>query len=55
MICNARTRESTARRRAASDSRKDALRVLKRYIARETFTLIQDALDHGVSPVPAAA
>lgn len=46
MIHDPRTREFAARRREAGDSRKDTLRVLKRYIARETFALIRDALTH---------
>jgi hypothetical protein len=50
-----RTREFAARRCEAGDSRKDTLRVLKRYIARETFTLIRDALTHPAAHVPAAA
>jgi transposase len=48
MIHDARTREFSKRRRENGDSRNDTLRVLKRYIARETFGLILDALraDH---------
>jgi transposase len=38
MIHDARTREFAQRRRQLGDSRNDTLRVLKRYIARETFT-----------------
>lgn len=44
MIHDARTRDFTERRRSTGDSRNDTLRVLKRYIARETFTIIRDAL-----------
>jgi transposase len=45
MIHHARTREFPARRAAEKgDTRKDTLRVLKRYIARETFTLILKTL-----------
>lgn len=44
MIHDERTREFAAKRKATGDSRNDTLRVLKRYIARETFTLIRDAL-----------
>jgi hypothetical protein len=36
------------------DSRHDTLRVLKRYIARETFALIRDAL-RDEQPIPNAA
>jgi transposase len=44
LIHDPRTREFAANRTAQGDSRKDILRVLKRYIARETFTLITAAL-----------
>lgn len=44
MIHDARTREFATRRKTTGDSRNDTLRVPKRYIARETFTLIRDAL-----------
>ncbi|MBN9152357.1 MAG: IS110 family transposase [Microbacterium sp.] len=44
LIHDPRTREFAARRRAQGDSRNDILRVLKRYIARETFNLILAAL-----------
>ena len=44
MIHDARTREFAERRRQLGDSRKDTLRVLKRYIARETFAIIRTAL-----------
>lgn len=54
MIHDPRTREFAARRREAGDSRKDTFRVLKRYIARETFTLIGEALTHPSAHVPAA-
>jgi len=43
MIHNARTREFAERRRTTGDSRNDTLRVLKRYIARETFAIIRAA------------
>lgn len=46
MIHDSRTREFAARRKTDGDSRNDTLRVLKRYIARETFSLIRDALRH---------
>jgi hypothetical protein len=46
MIHDARTREFAARRKTTGDNRNDTLRVLKRYIARETFALIRDALGH---------
>lgn len=46
MINDPRTRDFAARRKTAGDSRNDTLRVLKRYIARETFALIRDALRH---------
>ena len=46
MIHDTRTREFAARRKSHGDSRNDTLRVLKRYIARETFALIRDALRH---------
>jgi transposase len=46
MIHDTRTREFAARRKTTGDSRNDTLRVLKRYIARETFGLIRDALRH---------
>jgi len=44
MIHDDRTREFADRRRQQGDSRKDTLRVLKRYIARETFSIIRAAL-----------
>jgi len=44
MIHDVRTREFAERRRQNGDSRKDTLRVLKRYIARETFAIIRAAL-----------
>lgn len=44
MIHDQRTREFAERRREQGDSRKDTLRVLKRYIARETFAIIRAAL-----------
>lgn len=44
MIHDARTREFAQRRHTTGDSRNDTLRVLKRYIARETFAIIRDAL-----------
>lgn len=44
LIHDSRTREFAARRRTAGDSRNDTLRVLKRYIARETFGIIRAAL-----------
>jgi len=46
MIHDPRTRDFAARRKTTGDSRNDTLRVLKRYIARETFALIRDALRH---------
>jgi len=46
MIHDPRTREFAAKRKTTGDSRNDTLRVLKRYIARETFALIRDALRH---------
>lgn len=54
MIHDPRTREFAARRKATGDSRNDTLRVLKRYIARETFGLIRDALRHDTALSPAA-
>ena len=44
MIHDPRTREFAKRRSQHGDSRNDTLRVLKRYIARETFAIIRDAL-----------
>jgi transposase len=44
MIHDPRTREFADRRRQLGDSRKDTLRVLKRYIARETLAIIRAAL-----------
>ena len=44
MIHDQRTRDFADRRRQQGDSRKDTLRVLKRYIARETFSIIRAAL-----------
>jgi transposase len=44
MIHDPRTRDFAERRRQQGDSRKDTLRVLKRYIARETFSIIRAAL-----------
>ena len=46
MIHDSRTRDFAARRKTTGDSRNDTLRVLKRYVARETFALIRDALHH---------
>ena len=46
MIHDPRTRDFAARRKTTGDSRNDTLRVLERYIARETFALIRDALRH---------
>lgn len=46
MIHDPRTRDYAARRKTTGDNRNDTLRVLKRYIARETFALIRDALRH---------
>ena len=54
MIHDPRTREFAARRKAGGDSRNDTLRVLKRYIARETFALIRQALRHE-NPLQTAA
>lgn len=54
MIHDPRTRDFAARRKTTGDSRNDTLRVLKRYIARETFALIRDALRHEES-LPQAA
>ena len=44
MIHDPRTREFADRRKRQGDSRNDTLRVLKRYIARETFAIIRAAL-----------
>ncbi|MBB2987664.1 hypothetical protein [Terracoccus luteus] len=44
MIHDQRTREFARRRQITGDSRNDTLRVLKRYITRETFAIIRDAL-----------
>lgn len=44
LIHDPSTREFAARRKCSGDSRNDTLRVLKRYIARETFTIIRTAL-----------
>jgi transposase len=44
MIHDPRTRDFAAKRHQQGDSRKDTLRVLKRYIARETFSIIRAAL-----------
>jgi hypothetical protein len=54
MIHDPRTREFANRRSQHGDSRHDTLRVLKRYIARETFALIRDAL-RDEQPIPKAA
>lgn len=54
LIHDPRTREFAAKRRAQGDSRNDVLRILKRYIARETFSLIIAAL-HGDRAFAAAA
>lgn len=43
MIHDQRTRDFTDQRRQKGDSRKDTLRVLKRYIARETFNISRAA------------
>ena len=54
MIHDPRTREFADKRHQQGDSRKDTLRVLKRYIARETFAIIRAALTHrpALSPRP---
>ena len=44
MIHDSRTQEFADIRRQQGDSRRDTLRVLKRYIARETFAIIRAAL-----------
>ena len=44
MIHHPRTREFAEQRHQQGDSRKDTLRILKRYIARETFSIIRAAL-----------
>ena len=44
MIHSPRTRDFADKRHQQGDSRKDTLRVLKRYIARETFSIIRAAL-----------
>lgn len=44
MIHDPRTREFADKRHQQGDSRKDTLRVLKRYIARETYNIIRAAL-----------
>ncbi len=54
MIHDARTREFAKKRSQHGDSRNDTLRVLKRYIARETFALIREAL-RGEQPITKAA
>ncbi len=54
MIHDERTRAFADRRRQQGDSRKDTLRVLKRYIARETFTIIRAALRDEQALVEAA-
>lgn len=54
MIHDATTRQFAARRKANGDSRNDTLRVLKRYIAREAFSLIRDALRHETALIAAA-
>jgi len=54
MIHDARTREFAEKRSQLGDSRNDTLRVLKRYIARETFALIREAL-RGEQPITKAA
>ncbi|MDP9411293.1 MAG: transposase, partial [Actinomycetota bacterium] len=54
LVHDPRTRAYSQKRRARGDSRKDILRVLKRYIAREVFTIIMAAFN-GRSPQPAAA
>ena len=44
LIHDPTTRSFAARRKTTGDSRNDTMRVLKRYIARETFTIIRAAL-----------
>lgn len=44
IIHDQRTRYFAERRRGQGDSRKDTLRVFKRYIAPDTFTIICAAL-----------
>jgi len=54
LIHDARTRDFAEKRRQQGDSRKDTLRVLKHYIARETFALIRAALHSEQSLTEAA-
>lgn len=54
MIHDSKTREFAARRKTTGDNRNDTLRVLKRYIARETFAPIRDALRLDEAPRAAA-
>jgi transposase len=41
LIHDPRTRDFADKRHQQGDSRKDTLRILKRYIARETFSIIR--------------
>jgi hypothetical protein len=51
MISDPRTRAYVAKRTAAGNSRKEIMRILMRYIARELYPLIINAF----LPVPTAA
>ena len=43
-LCGPRTRAFAAKRTATGNSRKEIMRMLQRYIARELYPLITDAL-----------
>jgi transposase len=43
-LCGLRTRAFAAKRTATGDSRQEIMRMLQRYIARELYSLIIDAL-----------
>ena len=43
-LCGPRTRAFAAKRTATGDSRQEIMRMLQRYIARELYSLIIDAL-----------
>ncbi len=55
MVHDPRTRDYAAKRTATGNSRKEIIRLLKRYIARELFPLIVEALTPPATPSSTAA
>jgi hypothetical protein len=55
MVHDPRTRNYAAKRIATGNNRKEIIRILKRYIARELFPLIVEALTSTTAPSSTAA